>query len=117
MCAPILDELLCSSRVAAVNRFGFAEPTRGGPCTYGLFGLIFHHVERTADGLSRLVEIGEDAIADHLVENDGVITEADWVALTEDVFGTIEYPFGDKNIALFKSFFPDAIVHVKGEAR
>lgn len=58
-----------------------------------------------------------DAISDHLVENDGVLTEADWVALTEDVFGTIEYPFGDKNIDLFKSFFPDAIVHVKGEAR
>lgn len=56
-------------------------------------------------------------IADHLVENDGVLTEAEWVALTEDVFGTIEYPFGDKNIDLFKSFFPDAIVHVKGEAR
>ena len=58
-----------------------------------------------------------ESITDHLVEYDGVLTEADWVALTEDVFGTIEYPFGDKNIDLFKSFFPDAIVHVKGEAR
>ena len=58
-----------------------------------------------------------ESITDHLVEYDGVLTEADWDALTEDVFGNIEYPFGDENMALFKSFFPDAIIYVKGEAR
>ena len=55
-----------------------------------------------------------DAIADHLVENDGVLTEADWVALTEDVFGIIEFPFTEKNIAKFHAFFPEAIVHANG---
>lgn len=53
-------------------------------------------------------------IANHLVANDGVMTEDDWDQISGECFGLIAYPFTQDKIATFKTFFPEAIVHVNG---
>ena len=53
-------------------------------------------------------------ITKHLVKNDGVLTESDWAELSGETFGVIDYPFTEANVAVFKTFFPEAMVHVNG---